>query len=287
MKRSALLPLFAIGLVTLMALGAAVRPVSAQAVVGSLGQLHALYGEAPRADYGRLRIPSIGVDAAIGAHAIARDEAGMPIPYGPGDVAWYDFEADVFGGAPGGGGNAVFSAHVDYNALVPYAGVRFRGPGAFADLDDLEVGDAVEVLRDGEVYRYAVSWSRMVDASDLEAWGRVLSSATSIDSVTLFTCDGLFDARTVSYSHRLVVRAELVDGTPRRFAAPVAGRFSVGTSGTTHPAALAAAQRWPVDAIYARAAGGEWLVYRPGAPAFANTLLGHLRQDSFVILAFR
>ncbi len=282
-----LFPLLA-ALVSLVALVAA-EPAEAQsATVGSLQQLRALYGEEPRADDARLRIPSIGVDAAVGRHVVAESDAVMPMPYGPADVAWYDFQGAHFGGTPGGGGNAVFSAHVDYHANVSYAGVRYRGPGMFADLDRLRPGDVIEVVRAGETLRYAVSWSRVLPAADLEAWGDVIGRKTPIDSVTLFTCDGIFDGRTISYSHRLVVRAERLTGTPRRLGAPVAGSASVGVSGTTHPAALAGAQRWPVDAIFARAEGAEeWLVYRPGAPRFVSTLLGHLREDSFVIVVFR
>ena len=260
----------------------------AQSVPASVGQLHDLFGEDPRADHGRLRIPAIGLDAPVSAHDVDADDPILPSPYGPGDIAWYDFEVGAFGGDVGSGRNAVYSAHVDYNATVPHAGIRYRGPGAFADLDDLSPGDIVEVRRGGTTHRYAVSWTRVIAATDLETWGAMIRADTPIESVTLYTCDGIFHAGTISYSHRLVVRAELLAGTPRRFAAPAGGRFSVGVSGTTHPVALAEAQRWPVEAVYALdEASGEWLVYRPGAPQFVNTLFGHLRRDSFVIIAFK
>jgi LPXTG-site transpeptidase (sortase) family protein len=258
------------------------------ASVFSLAALKAAAGEDPKASYGRIRIPSLGVDAAISARGVSEDAPVMPDPYGPGDVVWYDFEVSAFGGAPGAGRNAVLSGHVNYNANVGYAGLRYAGPGVFADLDDLRPGDIVEVVRGSKTYRYAVSWLRTVDEEASNTWGRMISADTPIDSLTLFTCDGLFDAATRTYSHRIVVRAELLEGKANRFPAPVAGKFTIGVSGTTHPEALIAAQRWPVDAVYARhAITNEWLVYRQGAPAFANTLLGHLRQDSFVIIQLR
>lgn len=264
-------------------------PAHAQtSTVYSLSALKAVAGEDPRASYARIRIPSLGVDAPVSSHVVEAEAPAMPNPYGPADVAWYDFEETYFGGAPGAGRNAVLSGHVNYNATVSYAGVRYAGPGVFADIDQLKPGDIIEVVRAGKTYRYAVSWQRIVDDQASEAWGRVIAGDTLIDSITLFTCEGTFDPATRSYSHRIVVRAERLEGNANRFAAPVGGTFSVGVSGSTHPEALIAAQRWPVEAVYAKhPVTGQWLVYRQGAPAFANTLLGSLRQDSFVIIQFR
>ena len=56
----------------------------------------------------RVVVPSIGVDAPVSVKTIGPDGVMQP-PDEPEDVAWYDFSA-----RPGGGGNAVFSAHVDY-----------------------------------------------------------------------------------------------------------------------------------------------------------------------------
>jgi sortase (surface protein transpeptidase) len=258
-----------------------------ETTIYSLSALAARAGDDPRATYARIRIPSLGVDAPVSSHRVEADASAMPNPYGPADAGWYDFEETYFGGAPGAGRNAVFSGHVNYNANVGYAGVRYAGPGVFAEINRLRPGDIIEVERNGKTYRYAVSWQRIVDDQASTAWTSVVAGGTSIDSITLFTCDGTFDPATRSYSHRTVVRAERLEGNANRFAAPLGGTFSVGVSGTTHPEALIAAQRWPVTAIYAmHPTSGQWLVYRHGAPAFANTLLGYLRQDSFVIIQF-
>ena len=258
------------------------RHASAQTQVSTLADLTAIAGEDPRADFGRIRIPAIGVDAAIGSHEVA-DGGAMPNPYGPGDVSWYDFDSAWFGGAPGNGGNAVMSGHVNYNANVSYAGVRYRGLGVFARLEELTPGDIVEVDRGGKTYRYMVSWSRqMPDVSD-KTWGSVLSAFVPTESLTLYTCDGVFDPATLSYSHRLVVRAEKLEGTPNRITS--IDRITFGISKTNHPVALARAQDYPVEAIYAQhPQTGKWLVYRPGAPAFTQTLLGNLRAGSPVLI---
>ena len=91
----------------------------------------------------RIVIPSIGVDAPISVKSLGPDGTMQP-PNGPEDVAWYDFTA-----RPGSGGNAVFSAHVDYHDY---------GPAVFAKLKDLQKGDAIEV--------------RLADATSLPLPGR-------------------------------------------------------------------------------------------------------------------
>jgi len=283
--KQALLPSLLAALVALggMAFMASAAPTAeAQVAVTSLATLQTIAGEDPRADFGRIRIPSIDVDAAIGAHAVP-DEGVMPNPYGPGDVSWYDFESTWFGGIPGEGGNAVMSGHVSYNATVSYAGIRYQGAGIFARLDELRPGDTIEVDRGGQTYRYMVSWSRTLPEQTNDEWGRALSSNVSTDSITLYTCDGAFDGGTLAFSHRLVVRAEQVEGTPN--AILPAGRITFGISETSHPVALAMAQKYPVSAIYAQhPTTGRWLVYRPGAPGFTNTLSGNLRVGTPVLI---
>lgn len=277
---SLLAALVASGVVASMASMASTA--EAQTAVHSLAALHAIAGKDPRADVGRIRIPSIGVDAAIGAHPVP-DGGVMPNPYGPGDVSWYDFESTWFGGEPGSGQNAVMSGHVNYDAHVSYAGVRYQGAGIFARLDQLKPGDAIEVDRGEQTYRYMVSWSQTLPEQTNEAWGSVLSRSVSTDSLTLYTCDGAFDRGTLSFSHRLVVRAERVEGTPNSIVPT--GRITFGISQTNHPVALAMAQKYPVSAIYAQhPTTGRWLVYRPGAPSFTNTLSGNLRTGTPVLI---
>jgi LPXTG-site transpeptidase (sortase) family protein len=140
----------------------------------------------------RIVIPSIGVDAPITNKGLSVDGM-MEGPNGPEDVAWYEFTA-----FPGGGSNAVFSAHVDYHGY---------GPAVFADLKKLEKGDLVEVhTADGTVYRYEVTLSLSYPAET--APSEEIVGPTSREVITLITCAGSFDQATRQYSHRLVVRAE-------------------------------------------------------------------------------
>jgi len=140
----------------------------------------------------RMVIPDISVDAPISVKALDSNGTMQP-PDGPEDVAWYEFTA-----RPGSGGNAVFSAHVDYHDY---------GPAVFARLKELDEGDVIELrLADTTVYRYRVVVSVVYPAA--EAPFEDIVGATSRETVTLITCTGSFNAASRQYSHRLVVRAE-------------------------------------------------------------------------------
>jgi len=142
----------------------------------------------------RIVIPGIDVDAPINLKTMGPDGMMQP-PNGPEDVAWYDFTA-----RPGSGGNAVFSAHVDYHDY---------GPAVFAKLKDLKKGNAIEVhLADTTTLRYQVVVSVTYPAAD--APFEDIVGPTSRETITLITCTGSFDAASRQYSHRLVVRAERI-----------------------------------------------------------------------------
>lgn len=141
---------------------------------------------------GRLVIPEIGVDAPLVVRGI--DASGrMQVPDGPEAVAWYDFTA-----RPGEEGNIVLSGHLDF---------RGYGPAVFARLRDLTLGDLVEVrLEDGSTYQYVVTESVAYEAEGAPVQDIV--GPTSRETLTLITCDGTFNGDSLTYSHRLVVRAE-------------------------------------------------------------------------------
>lgn len=166
------------------------------------------YGEPKGTDFARLRIPSIGVNAPVGAWAVSGKV--MPEPYGPVDVAWYDLSAfRGQGGYPGAGKNAVFGAHADLNRDIASVGQHYTGPAVFWDLDQLRPGDRVEVDINGQTFKYSVTWAREVDAHTTD-WGQHWSNDVKVDSITLYTCSGKFNADTHEYSTRLIVRAERV-----------------------------------------------------------------------------
>ena len=147
----------------------------------------------------------IGVDAAVGQRFVSGSK--MQNPTGPGDVVWYDLSLwDGLGGAPGAGGNAVFSGHVDYVAAVPWADARYQGEGVFRHLNLLAPGDVIEIEVGGVTLRYSVVWQRHVAADS--STGQILSADVNVDSITLITCGGEFNTTTRNYTERVIIRAE-------------------------------------------------------------------------------
>jgi hypothetical protein len=168
------------------------------------------YGYPESATFARLRVPRLGIEGQVGPKVVGGGAEVMPNPEGPADIVWYDLsEWSGFGGAPGAGGNAIFGAHVDYASPVPYAGVNYRGLGVFKDLSRLAVGDIVEIDYQGQTLSYAVVWTRQLDADGTD-WASIWSSDVPVDSITLYTCGGTFDAGSRSYQDRVVVRAERI-----------------------------------------------------------------------------
>lgn len=170
------------------------------------------YGYPSTATYAQIKIDRIGVNSFVSARKVNQGQS-MPDPYGPADVIWYDLSAwgGTLGGSPGVG-NSIFAGHYDYAAWVPYAGVRY-GPAwsVFVNLKNLIVGDLIEINKNDVNYRYAVSqvWN-VGPEKGAEFWERMWSSEVSVDSVTLYTCGGVFDKSTGEYPRRTVVRAERV-----------------------------------------------------------------------------
>jgi LPXTG-site transpeptidase (sortase) family protein len=114
----------------------------------------------------------------------------MALPYNPYQVAWYSFT-----GKPGTGGNAVFSAHVDY---INY------GPAVFWNLSRLGPGDDVSItLTDGAQVHYSVTESYVIPRGQVDI--NDLIQPTEVETVTLITCTGTFAYN--DYSHRVIVRA--------------------------------------------------------------------------------
>ncbi|TAJ21612.1 MAG: class F sortase [Dehalococcoidia bacterium] len=162
------------------------------------------------ANFARIKIPAISVDARVASRTVGRDGI-MADPAGPADVIWYDLSGwPGLGGKPGEGGNAIFSGHVDYDYLIPYAGVRYRGQGVFSKISALSTGDLIEVEYGGKVLRYQVVSRRQYNAGSGVDWTTVWSGKVPKDTITLYTCGGAFDTITKEYSDRVVVRAERV-----------------------------------------------------------------------------
>lgn len=150
-------------------------------------------------------IDKIGVNAPVEAFGLDANQV-PEVPTGPGQgpgqiVAWYNFSAK-----PGTGSNAVFAGHVTWN-----------GAAVFINLTSVAVGDEVKLQgQDGTVLTYKVSDVFDVDPSDPNS--TQVMAASSIDEMTIITCDGttthVGGTFGVEYSNRLVIRAGLESITP-------------------------------------------------------------------------
>ncbi len=142
----------------------------------------------------RIIIQSIGVNAGVFTYGLDADQI-PEVPLNASDVAWYDFSAQ-----PGTGSNAVFAGHVTWG-----------GQAVFYDLDDLRVGDTINLRSDdGTELAYVVSDSFLVDPNDPNALG--VMAPTDSDVITLITCGGSFyytgdPVFNGDYTHRRIVRA--------------------------------------------------------------------------------
>jgi len=130
----------------------------------------------------RMRIPRFGVDAPVEAIGLLPTNQ-LDVPKDPLNVGWY-----YIYDKPGWGGNAVFSAHVDYWPNI-------RGP--FYNLKDLEPGDqVVVVMEDGTEYVYEVFRKERYHVSNIPM-GELIDAPEKPDGeewITIITCGGEFRA---------------------------------------------------------------------------------------------
>jgi sortase (surface protein transpeptidase) len=140
----------------------------------------------------RLILPTIGIDQTPVEGKVDPATNTMIAPHGPSDIAYYTYSAHP------GKGNAVFSGHVDYVNV---------GPAVFWNLRNLKPGDPIVVrLQDGLELRYAVE-SNETHSAAAGPWEELFAPDAAPDVITLYTCDGDFDAGSRNYSERRAVRA--------------------------------------------------------------------------------
>jgi hypothetical protein len=138
----------------------------------------------------RVRIPAVGVDAAV--VPVALDGTGaLAAPAGETTAGWLDS-----GPAPGAIGPAVITGHVDSRT----------GPAVFFRLDEVAVGDVVLVSRaDGVTAVFAVTRVARYPKAAFPA-AEVYAPTTAAE-LRLITCGGAFDRGARSYTDNVVVFA--------------------------------------------------------------------------------
>lgn len=139
----------------------------------------------------RIRIPDIGVDAAVEQVGLNPDDT-VAVPTDPSDAGWYRYSVP-----PGELGPAVVLGHVDADRI---------GPAVFYSLGRLARGDRIEVTRsDGTVATFLVSMVAEF-AKDAFPTGAVYG-ATNQSALRLITC-GDWDAAAHTYRGNTVVFAD-------------------------------------------------------------------------------
>jgi len=139
----------------------------------------------------RLLIPRINVDAVVEARGLDSNR-NMDIPKNFRDVAWYRL-----GPAPGQPGNALINGHVNW----------WTGDAVFTHLNQVRAGDEITVVRaDGGTVRFTVTGKTIVDANARIA---SLFEPSSVATLTLITCTGVWNPLTQSNTQRLLVSAVL------------------------------------------------------------------------------
>jgi LPXTG-site transpeptidase (sortase) family protein len=141
---------------------------------------------------GRLKIPKIGVDAAIESVGLTQGGAAG-VPKNPGDVAWFNLSP-----RPGDEGNSIIDGHF---------GWKDGQPAVFDKLSNLRPGDAISVeSAEGITTTFVVRELRTYGLR--ENVSEVFHSSDGKAHLNLITCEGVWDAVSKSYSKRLVVFAD-------------------------------------------------------------------------------
>ena len=138
----------------------------------------------------RIKIPMIGVDAAVEYVGINKDgEMGVPTdPYG---VAWYHL-----GTRPGEVGSAVMTGH--------YGTWRNGSGSVFDNLNKLQAGDKIYIEdSQGNIIIFAVREKRDYDPNSDAA--DIFTSDDGQAHLNLITCEGVWNKASQSFSQRLVV----------------------------------------------------------------------------------
>lgn len=144
-----------------------------------------------------LAIPAIGVQTPLLALGLSSDGTLEVPPPGPDydKAGWYRHSP-----TPGALGPAVLAGHIDSAA---------DGPSVFFQLDELRVGDQVQVARvDGSVAVFAVDEVQRFRKAEFPT--ELVYGNTDHAALRLITCGGPFDRSSGHYLDNIVVLASLL-----------------------------------------------------------------------------
>ena len=141
-----------------------------------------------------LVVDSVGISSAPIVDVGVEPNGEMEIP-GATEIGWYRY-----GSTPGESGSAVLAAHIAFNGT----------DGVFRDLDDVEVGNIVEVLYDdGSTSRFEITETAQYAKDELPVERIFAKDGDPV--LTLITCGGDFNRSVRSYSDNVVAYAQPID----------------------------------------------------------------------------
>lgn len=142
----------------------------------------------------RVRIPAIGVDAAIVTVGQNADGTLQTPSLFDHNVGWYRL-----GPTPGEVGPSIMVGHVD----------NYKGPSVFWRLAELRPGDTIEVSRkDGQIVTFQVASAEQFDQNAFpteKVYGNIDNAG-----LRLITCGGTFNQDTGRYTHNTVILADMI-----------------------------------------------------------------------------
>jgi LPXTG-site transpeptidase (sortase) family protein len=140
----------------------------------------------------RLKIPTIGVDAAL-EYVRLTQEGALAAPGSPNTAGWYDK-----GPRPGEQGNAIIDGHFGWKGNIP---------AVFDNLHKLQKGDAITVVDEkGKNLQFVV---RTIGTyTDTQTDPTIFKASDKGIHLNLITCSGTWNNAKASYSNRLIVFAD-------------------------------------------------------------------------------
>ncbi|PIR43260.1 hypothetical protein COV24_03650 [candidate division WWE3 bacterium CG10_big_fil_rev_8_21_14_0_10_32_10] len=146
----------------------------------------------------KIQIPSINVSALIEEVGIEKD-GSMGVPINFANVAWLNTSSKI-----GQNGNLVISGHYDYSS---------GAPAVFYNLNSLKIGDTINVIRSAPgkpdvIKKYVVTGKYLADPNNTDHISDAYKS-TNIPTITLITCNGIWNPIKHEYSNRVVVKGVL------------------------------------------------------------------------------
>jgi hypothetical protein len=147
-----------------------------------------------------LTLPTRGVHSEVIEAPLGAD-LGVVVPEDVSLTGWYDRSKRL-------------DARKGATVIVGHRDARSQGPGALYGIEELQIGESIEVMgNDGLLRAFTVSRVEVINKSDLPARAPDIFSRNGPARLVLITCGGAFDEPARSYVSNIVVTATPATGS--------------------------------------------------------------------------